>query len=398
VLAWREWRKYPGNAISIANESNHAALLAAATRALRARGLAHRELRLVAVLSEPERRNLLLRCTEGERSFILKQVRGDYDPNQLEAWDTRRFFRDWVGSEFLTSLGGEAHGARFFAGDRELGFVVLEDLRSAQDPLQTLLHGSRERAEQVLAQFMTRLARMHGATLGARPRYDALMAQRQGKAQAQPLRYFGQDSADNLCSFLRELAPLADDEAESLHAAVQKLEAPGPFQAFIHGDPCLDNAMVHGDELRLIDFELARPGQALLDAVYVLSPFPTCNCAGLLPSSLAFELMELYRRELSRFTPAADDARVFDQALLDACAGWLVFRLGWLLREAWAGGRAWAIGTTRARILTGLSQYLLAARAVGGHAPLFAFAERLRGELARRWPDSTLLPLYPALR
>ena len=268
-----------------------------------------------------------------------------------------------------------------------------------QSALDVLLHGTAADATRALEQFVLRLAQLHGATARELGRYDVLMATAQATETPKKLAYFGQDSAEKLCAFLREIEPLSDELATAIHAAVSRLEEPGPFRAFIHGDPCLDNALIRGSELLLIDFEMGRPGHALLDAVYVLAPFPTCGCAGSLPNDLAFALLELYRQELSRHIPAAADPPVFNAAVLDACSGWLVFRLGWLLRDAWqSDDRPWDIGTSRGRILSGLEQYLLVSHALGGPTRLRGSSERLLAELRRRWPESAPLPLYPAFR
>lgn len=60
-------------------------------------------------LTEKGRRNLLLRCFidpifDLPSSFILKKVETErYDPNNAEG-DTRRFFNDWMGSQFLSTI------------------------------------------------------------------------------------------------------------------------------------------------------------------------------------------------------------------------------------------------------------------------------------------------------
>lgn len=380
-------------------------LLATAELRLAQRGRAGR-LSEVAELSDPERRNLVLRCqltaSHGPASsVILKQARGDYAPDDVNAWDTQRFFRDWVGAAFLSELEGAAHAARLLAGDREHGFIVLEDLGHQPSPLRKLLGGSTEQAVLVLEQWVLRLARMHGQSAGQLARYDELMAGLQGvpASALEPLAYFGQDSAQKLCAFLGEQELRSDELESALHQAVSRLEQPSPFRAFIHGDPCLDNSLARGSELLLIDFEMGRPAHALLDAVYLVAPFPTCTCAGRLPNEVAFSLLELYRQELARFIPAASDVAAFNSAVVDACSGWLVYRLGWLLREACQGeSRQWEIGTTRGRILCGLEQYLLLNRQLGSAAILHTFAERLLVQLQQRWPDSAPLQLYPAFR
>ncbi|MEZ4737122.1 MAG: hypothetical protein R3E79_59340 [Caldilineaceae bacterium] len=60
-----------------------------------------------------------------------------YNPDQIDSWDTQRFFRDWAGAEFLSTLPGDPHhGPRFYGGDRGLGFIILEDLGDEHHSLQ----------------------------------------------------------------------------------------------------------------------------------------------------------------------------------------------------------------------------------------------------------------------
>ena len=89
------------------------------------------------------------------------------------------------------------------------------------------------------------------------------------------------------------------------------LENPGPWLALIHGDPCPDNAVIVGNGVRLIDYESARPAHALIDGIYLRMGFPTCWCAGQIPSSVVERIESVYRTEIGKSIPIALDARAF---------------------------------------------------------------------------------------
>jgi hypothetical protein len=60
-------------------------------------------------LTEPGRRNMILRCQvlsgRGPASLIVKQVHSDAASlNQADVWDVQRFFSDWAGAQFLGSV------------------------------------------------------------------------------------------------------------------------------------------------------------------------------------------------------------------------------------------------------------------------------------------------------
>jgi len=79
----------------------------------------------VEFISERGRRNLLLRChcpsdTSLPSSLIINKVEANsYNPNNPNSWDTLRFFRDWIGAQFLSTISNQyPHSPRFYGGDR----------------------------------------------------------------------------------------------------------------------------------------------------------------------------------------------------------------------------------------------------------------------------------------
>jgi hypothetical protein len=87
------------------------------------------------LLTDLDRRNRLWRCSLDAASaqvpgtVIVKQVApSGYDPDHPDVEDTQRFFGDWAGAQFLSQGSEEMHGPRFYGGDLQAGFIVLEDL------------------------------------------------------------------------------------------------------------------------------------------------------------------------------------------------------------------------------------------------------------------------------
>jgi aminoglycoside/choline kinase family phosphotransferase len=66
----------------------------------------------------------------GPASLIVQQVTSDAAAlHQADAWNVQRFFPEWAGAQFLSTLQDHApHSPRFYGGDREAGFILLEDL------------------------------------------------------------------------------------------------------------------------------------------------------------------------------------------------------------------------------------------------------------------------------
>ena len=140
------------------------------------------------------------------------------------------------------------------------------------------------------------------------------------------------------------------------------------------------------------DCEGARMRHALLDAAYLLAPFPTCWCMSRLPSGLPERLLAAYRE----YFPGGDDS---DEQLTLVLAGWVMLTLTW----DWAGkweeeDHTWGLVTLRQRHLHRLEN-LLARPNLPTILPSVAqVAQSLHGILKARWADLEPMPLYPAFR
>lgn len=387
-------------------------VLVAATVAVAARSLTKRfgsavELIDPIGISEPTRRNLLIRAsTTGEQgdlpaSVIVKRaLEAGYAPADPDYFVTRRLLNDWVGPRLLSELApGEGHAPRWLAGDLETGTIVLEDLGADCPSLVGPLLGSDPAAATTaLEAYVDRLAGLHVATVGHYDRYAALLAETH--AQAQPLLADAGMWSRPLPALTRDLAEIAGiselppSEVESL---VRIAAEPGPFLALVHRDPCPDNVLYVGGTARLIDFEFSRYAHALLDISYLRMGFPTCWCAGRLPEDLVERLEARYRRQIGAACLAATDER-FDEALTSICAARLFMAYDWLFEGALQEDRRWGISTHRSRLLW--YPHAFAARTAKCNAlpGLRALTEALSDHLRQRWPESEPLPLYPAFR
>jgi hypothetical protein len=112
------------------------------------------------------------------QSVIVKQAiavgREVYDQDRPDgpAW---RLFNEWAGLQFLTESCGDASPSpQFYAGDRDSGFLVLEDLGTCKRLDQVLLGDDPSSAEATLVAFAATLGRMHAHTLGKQAEYERI--------------------------------------------------------------------------------------------------------------------------------------------------------------------------------------------------------------------------------
>jgi hypothetical protein len=366
-----------------------------------------REVRLgdAARLSEDGRRNLLVRsrdlCGGFPASFIIKKVVVEtYNPDDAASWDIRRFFSDWVGAQFLSAMADGAHSPRFYGGDYSLGLFILEDLGYHRSLVEPLLNEDAASAERALLRFSARLGALHAATIGHSAQFEGLFTAISPKVWA-----YVQD-VPNVDGRVKQLQACLDrvgvhansDEIRDLEAVVHATENPGPFLSYIHGDPCPDNVFLIDDELRLIDFEFGRFGHSLMDGTYGRMAFPTCWCANRLPHGLVSKMEAVYRAELVKGCSHAQEDRIFERAVVEACGSWLFSTLSRHLDGALAADYTWGIATMRQRLLARLEAFVGVAEEFNQAAGLRGIASRVLQELRKLWPETDPLPLYPAFR
>jgi hypothetical protein len=360
----------------------------------------------VTPLTEKGRRNRVLRCRNlsggAPSSVIIKQVVGDsYDPDNTASWDSRRFFSDWAGAAFLSTLPSvPSHSPRFYVGDRVRGFFVLEDLGAHRSLVEPLLEVNAAHAHTALLTFATTLGTLHAATCGQAARFERLWRAIHPKAVLSP------PAGEEFSERTTRLQPLLDrlevrsevHFRQEVEMVLRTVESPGPFLAYIHGDPCPDNVFFLREQLRLIDFEFGRFGHALLDATYGRMLFPTCWCANRLPRVVVTQMEAAYRAALIRGCPEAQEDRVFEATLVSACAFWVFNTLSWQLEGVLQEDRTWGIATVRSRLLARLEAFIATADDFGYLPAMRGTASRVLEVLRTRWPETPPLPLYPAFR
>jgi hypothetical protein len=353
-------------------------------------------------ISEGGRKNLLLRCytpfASGlPTSLIIKKVEASsYHSEDTNSWDTRRFFNDWMGSQFLSTLPSPfKHSPQFYGGDCTIGLIILEDVQHDARLVESLLGSDRNQAEQALLQYATCLGRLHTATIGKAAEFEALF--QTIAPQVKPVK-----ETVTICqhqSILEKLEIQPENHwLHDLNAIEEAINHPGDFLAYIHADACPDNVLDTDEGLRLIDFETGRFGHALMDAAYGRMMFPSCWCANRLPHPIVQQMEDTYRTILSQRCLAAQDDRIFESALVKICGFWLLHTLARHLESALKKDSNWGISTIRQRILARLEVFITTAQALHQLPALCGTVNRLLDLLQQRWRGTPSLPDYPAFR
>jgi len=292
------------------------------------------------------------------------------------------------------------HSPRFYGGDWEAGFILLEELGSHESLVEPLLNEEKADAVQALLLYAARLGALHTATIGQEAGFTRLW-----QTLIPPAMSVAHD-----VERLAEQILLLQSLVERLGARVEPafleevattriaLHTPGLFWAYLHADPCPDNVVYTGTQVRLIDFEFGHFGHALCDGTYGRMLFPTCWCANRLPETVVTQMETVYRAALVPGCPAAEDDRLFEDALVDACGYWMLRTLVQHLPRALDEDRPWGIATIRPRLVSRFQAFITTAEAYPRLPAMRGTAHRVLEVLRRRWPATHPLSLYPAFR
>ena len=352
-------------------------------------------------LTEKGRRNLLLRCFINPvsglpSSFIIKKVETEnYSPDRTD-WDTRRFFNDWAGSQFLNTIPSKfQHSPLFYGGDRDLGFILIEDVQHQNSLVEPLLGSDRNYAEWALLQYATCLAQLHSDTFGKVAEFEELYKTLSPEMKFSRLNLNIQQHESR---FEKLGIKLESNWWLDLETINTMLSNPSEFLAYVHTDACPDNVLDTGDKLRLIDFETGHFDHAFIDVACGRMMFPSCWCSKRLPLDFIRQMEHTYRAILIQDCLLAKDDEVFETALVNACGFWLLYTLSRHLDYALEKDEDFGISTIRQRILARLETFIATSQEFNRLPGLHNTFSRLLDLLHQRWSDVTDLPLYPAFQ
>jgi hypothetical protein len=366
-----------------------AALSAAETRAagaLLARALGE-ETPISAAEPIWDRGHVVRLHLESGRSAVLKR-RGGLDRRRRG----RSFGAELAALEFLSAMP-EPIAPRLLGADTRAGILVMEDLPPGPSLADSLLTGERERARADLVAYARALGSLHTWSMGRAAGLADLRARYAPAAPAGP--WLERAVKRGKQPFLAAAAALGlgtGGAAREIGELPALLSGTSP-SGMVHGDACPDNVRLLGDGCRIFDFETSSWGPVVLDAAYLLAPFPSCWCFASLPADAAAPALEAYRGCLR--AAGIDPGPDWDAAVAAALAWWLIARGEWLagLPEE---DPEWGTTTLRPRVLAWLRSFTGQAGKAGVLPRLRALTAALDDQLSRRWPG-LVIPDYPAL-
>jgi aminoglycoside phosphotransferase (APT) family kinase protein len=201
-----------------------------------------------------------------DRSVVLKK-QGDNDTFGVER----------AALEYLNRMP-EPVAPRLLGADAEVGILLMEDLGPGASLAGSLLTGDRSRVREDLVSYAEALGSMH-----------AWSVRRPGSPAGLPDPAWLGVVARRKDAFLGAAAAVglaAVDAGTEIDELFLILNGAG-YQGVVHGDACPDNVRFLGGGCRIFDFETSGWGPVVLDASYLLAPFPSCWCFGRLPAWVA---------------------------------------------------------------------------------------------------------------
>ena len=351
-------------------------------------------------------------------ALIVKKAREDrigyFPDSQATPNAARELFNDWAAARFLNGLGHDPPlSPRFYAGDREHGLIVLEDLGDGEAPntIDALQGHDPQLAEQTLVEQAALLGNLHAATMG---RYEEYRQVRLGLGPApQPLKLYHDPWSEARLSHI----PTSDiDEAISSYRAVfaaldiryrpgvedeiaqvtTLVEAdPGPFLAYCKGD---QNAA--GDYLRrqtkprLFDFDQGGFRHALIEG---MPGRMTWGCQMRIPARVRSDMEKAYQTALSSGYAEVADDRVFYSGMVEAGARWNILHLIHRVPAALSDDYQRGLTTLRQQVVAWLEAFADLSEERQQLQALGKSAREAVKRLRKLWPAEVCnLPYYPA--
>ena len=352
-------------------------------------------------------RSHVYRCTvidgpnDAPQTVVVKQTVsvGDekYEPDKTGG-SAARLFNDWTGLQLLTDvLKTNSPAPTFFGGNRQAGVIVMEDFGDCTQLDHVLLGEDANAAESGLMALATSLGKMHAATANQKDTYQKIrtnLGPLQPPADLETLRNQGIQKLQDIAEAIGiEPHPNIKEDAT---VAAQFFTPESPFAAYIHHDPCPDNCLIVGDELKLLDFEFGQFDNALIDGVYGRIHFPSCWCVNRFPEHIFLNMEKIYRSEFIKGCDAAKDDDLYHLGITASCATAIIQR--WYNNIMKEDGR-WGIATHRQRILVRFDIFAQTTETFGVLEATGKTIKDAATKLRTLWPKETdAMPLYPAFR
>jgi len=376
-------------------------------------------------LSEPDRRNLILRLeinapnTSMPEAIILKQTSiekkdGVDEGGESEQGQLSRFAHDWAGLEFLTKIGAN-HAPKFYAGDLEHRFILIEDLGTDHPSLVgPLLRASTsenlQKAEIALESYMKRLGKMHADTAGQYSVFSSILNRIYPKAVR--YHFIPEHDFSEIINIFKKLNHYSKELEAEINNIFIFFKSKNDFNVLLHGDICPDNVYFQGNKILFIDFEFGDFGNALIDGAYLRMAMPSCWCAKTFPSSIINRMEFLYREELKTKIISANDDAEYNKQLTYACAYWVIRSLQTLdemelVEQEWIGSGGpvdadslWdpTQNAARPRVLSKLDAFITLAKTTNHLPCLSTTLVSLLSYLRKVWPETKYLDLYPVFK
>ena len=296
--------------------------------------------------------------------------------------DADAFGVELAALEYLNEMP-EPVAPRLLGADAGVGILLMEDLGPGASLADSLLTGDRSRVRADLVSYAEALGSMHAWSMG-RPKDPRLGTPPWPGAVAR-----GKDAFLGAAVSLGLAAGAAGTEIDQLCLMLNETG----YHGLVHGDACPDNVRFLDGRCRIFDFEHSGWGAVVLDASYLLAPFPSCWCFGRLPASVAAPAMSAYRGRLEAAGFGLGPS--WDAAMTAALGAWIV-TWGDAIAKVLEEDHEWGTTTMRPRLLTWLRSFTSAAGRSGVLPGLGVLAGGLHERLSARWPEAVTAD-YPAL-
>jgi hypothetical protein len=337
------------------------------------------------------------------KTVILKGWRSEedagFDPNFFDT----ALLNEWASLEFMGQIFGKgALSPQVYAGDKERGFIVIEDLPEGST-IEKILNGDNlAQAKNALRTYGEVLGRLHAQTLGHLEAFYRLRKNFGFSDTWKAPKYLDhlQSALKTLEALNFEIPPNAYNETQEAARHLSQLDR---FTVLHHGDPAPNNAwMDKTGRVYLFDFESATFDHAFLEGVTPRMGFPTWGMAFVnrIPEKCWREAEASYLKALSSRCPEAADASLYGSIITASCLSWtLDFCDNWLERVLGDALPLEPRNRVRQVAISRIEAFVQAAQEFNCFPVLGETFTKILEKLRSQWPlEAQELPLFPVFQ
>ncbi len=245
-------------------------------------------------------------------------------PASVVVKQDKEILTEWACLEFLSEeMGEDCTVPRFYGGERDIPFIVIEDMGNGHDLYKILRGDDIKSAKTVLIEFAKALGKIHASSIGKVDNFRRI------RNSIEHIDRQKTSPKDPYCDYTEKLTEICDaagiepypEAFEELRTLVRFLDPCNPFHALTHADLCPVNVYHSTTKKKVYVFDYAGGHfqHVLVDGFQIRVHLDFHLEVSRFPDDIMLEMENTYRTTLAAGCSQAQDDTWFYQGVIEAC-------------------------------------------------------------------------------